>query len=160
MKIAIASDDGKTIAGHLGRARGFIIYDVEGGSVKNRIFLDNTFTGHAAGLRAGGDSRHGEGGAGCGHGERHGAGERPHHGALQGAGHGEHHGEHHGHGPVLRALAGCQAVISHGMGRRIYADLQAAGIEAYVVNESDADEALKLYLSKTLENHPERGCDH
>lgn len=133
MKIGIVSDDGKTIAGHLGRARGFIIYDVEGGVVKKRSYLDNTFT-------EGAGHRHGEGHAeGC---------------------HGEHHGEHHGHGPVLRALAGCEAVISHGMGRRIYADLKAAGIAAYVVDETDADEALALYLKNALTDHPDRSCDH
>ena len=133
MKIGIVSDDGKTIAGHLGRARGFVIYDVEGGVVKKRSYLDNTFTGHAG-------YRHGEG----------------HSDDCQG----EHRGEQHGHGPVLRALAGCDAVISRGMGRRIYADLQAAGIQAYVVDETDADRALDHYLKNTLINRPDRSCDH
>ena len=34
MKVAIASDDGRTIAAHLGRARGFIIYEVGPGQVR------------------------------------------------------------------------------------------------------------------------------
>lgn len=133
MKIGIVSDDGKTIAGHLGRARGFIIYDVEDGVVKQKSYLDNNFTAHAG-------QRHGEG----------------HAGACRG----EHHGEHHGHGPVLQALAGCEAVISRGMGRRIYADLHAAGIAAFVVDETDADKALELYLKKALTDRPEKSCDH
>jgi predicted Fe-Mo cluster-binding NifX family protein len=133
VKIGIVSDDGKTIAGHLGRARGFIIYEVENGAVTKKSYLDNTFTGHTG-------HRHGEGHTDdCG---------------------GEHHGEHHGHGPVLQALAGCDAVISRGMGRRIYADLNAAGISAYVVDETDADRALELYLKEALVDRPDKSCDH
>jgi predicted Fe-Mo cluster-binding NifX family protein len=50
MKIAIVSDDGKTIASHIGRARGFVIFEVEAKEVKKQEYLPNTFTGHARGL--------------------------------------------------------------------------------------------------------------
>lgn len=123
MKIAIASDDGKTIAGHFGRTRGFVIYDIEKGAVTNRAYRINDFTGHARG--------------------------------LSNAGH-----EMDRHGPILEALKGCKAVISRGMGRRIYNDLQSAGIEAFIVQESEADRALNLYLSNTLQDNPDQGCDH
>ncbi|UCG51435.1 MAG: NifB/NifX family molybdenum-iron cluster-binding protein [Candidatus Latescibacterota bacterium] len=122
MRVAIASDDGKTIAPHFGKARGFIIYDVEDGKVQSEKFVENTFTGHARG--------------------------------LSGADHAVDR-----HGPILQALKDCNAVISHGMGRRIYADLRAVGIEAFVVNETDASEALSLYLRNALTDHPERGCE-
>jgi predicted Fe-Mo cluster-binding NifX family protein len=123
MKIAVASDDGKTIASHLGRVRGFIIYEIGPGQVRRGQYLENTFTGHARG--------------------------------LSGAGHGADR-----HGPILEALKGCKAVIAHGMGRRIHDDLTAAGIEAYVVDESDPDVALEAYLRGALVDHPDRGCDH
>lgn len=123
MRVAVASDDGKTIASHFGRTRGFLIYDIEGGEIRNREYIENTFTGHARG--------------------------------LSDAGHGVDR-----HGPILEALKGCEAVISHGMGRRIYDDLRNAGISAYVVNETDADVALSLYLRNALTDHPEKGCDH
>ena len=64
------------------------------------------------------------------------------------------------HGPILEALKDCRAVIAHGMGRRIYDDLRAAGIEAFIVRETQADEALGLYLKNALADHPEAGCDH
>jgi predicted Fe-Mo cluster-binding NifX family protein len=50
MKIAIVSDDEKTIASHFGRTRGFVIFDIEGKEVKNQEYRLNTFTGHARGL--------------------------------------------------------------------------------------------------------------
>ncbi|MFH1009647.1 MAG: NifB/NifX family molybdenum-iron cluster-binding protein [bacterium] len=61
MKIAVASDDGKSIAAHLGRVRGFVICSIEDGKVKNREYRPNDFTGHARGLEGAGHEvdRHG-----------------------------------------------------------------------------------------------------
>jgi len=50
MKIAIASDDGKTIASHFGRTRGFIVLESDGKSIGTQEYRPNTFTGHARGL--------------------------------------------------------------------------------------------------------------
>jgi len=50
MKIAIASDDGKTISSHFGRTRGFVIFEIEGKEIKKKGYRENTFTGHARGL--------------------------------------------------------------------------------------------------------------
>jgi len=123
MKVAIASDDGKTISAHFGRTRGFIIYEIEDNTVKTRNYHINDFTGHVRG--------------------------------LSGADHSVDR-----HGPILSALGDCKAVISHGMGQRIYYDLKQAGIEAFIVNETDADKALELYLHNALEDNPDQGCEH
>ncbi len=64
------------------------------------------------------------------------------------------------HGPILEALKDCKVVISHGMGRRIYEDLRAAGISAFIVQETDVDQALNLYLQNSLVDRPDKGCDH
>ena len=48
-KIAMPSDDQVTIAGHFGRTKGFLIFDVEGEKVENKIYVENNFTGHAKG---------------------------------------------------------------------------------------------------------------
>jgi len=53
-KIAIASDDEKTIAPHFGRTRGFVVFEVEGKEIKGREYRTNTFTGHARGLEGAG----------------------------------------------------------------------------------------------------------
>lgn len=61
MRIAIASDDGKTIASHFGKTEGFVIYEVEDGRIKSRVYRGNTFTGHARGSESAGHEidRHG-----------------------------------------------------------------------------------------------------
>ncbi len=123
MKIAIASDDGKSIASHFGRTRGFVIFEVNEGQVKSEEYRLNTFTGHARG--------------------------------LEGAGH-----ELDRHTPILDALKDCKAVISHGMGRRIYDDLREAGIEAFITDEIDVKRAIELYINDNLIDQPEKGCSH
>jgi len=123
MKIAIASDDERTISSHFGQTRGFVIFEVEGKEVKNREYRPNTFTGHARG--------------------------------LEGAGH-----EIDRHSLILSALSDCKAVISHGMGRRIYDDLKGAGIEAFVVDETEVERAIELFLKNELIDRPELGCNH
>jgi len=123
MKIAIASDDERTISSHFGQTRGFVVFDMEGKEVKSREYRPNTFTGHARG--------------------------------LEGAGH-----EIDRHGPILTALKDCKAVVSCGMGRRIYNDLRQAGIEVFVTDETEVERALELYLEGQLIDRPELGCDH
>lgn len=123
MKIAIASDDEKTISSHFGRTRGFVIFEVEGKEKRSQEYRSNTFTGHAKGLEE--------------------------------AGH-----EIDRHTPILNALRDCKAVISHGMGRRIYNDLKEAGIEVFVTEETDVKKALDLYLNGKLIDRPEIECSH
>lgn len=123
MKIAIASDDEKTISAHFGRTRGFVIYEIENGSIKNKEYRINDFTFHAQGLI-----------------------DAPH--------------TMDRHAGILEALNDCQVVISNGMGRRIYDDLQSAKIDAFIVRETVAEEALNLYLKKELKDNPDEGCEH
>ena len=123
MKIAIASDDEKTISAHFGRTRGFVIYEIENGSIKNKEYRINDFTFHAQGLI-----------------------DAPH--------------TMDRHTGILEALNDCQVVISNGMGRRIYDDLQSAKIDAFIVRETVAEEALNLYLKNELKDYPDEGCEH
>ena len=74
---------------------------------------------------------------------------------LEGAGH-----EVDRHGPILSALAGCQVVISRGMGRRLYDDLKQAGVEVFITEETDAGRAVALFARGELADHPELGCQH
>ena len=64
------------------------------------------------------------------------------------------------HGPILSALSDCKAVISHGMGRRIYDDLKGAGIEVFVTDQVDVENALALYLNAQLIDRPNLSCNH
>lgn len=123
MKIAIASDDGKTIASHFGRTKGFVVLATDGDGVGDRGYLPNTFTGHALGLE------------------------------------GTEH-EVDRHAPILDALADCQVVISHGMGRRMYDDLKQTDIEVFITDETDAERAAELYIQGELTDSPDRACNH
>ena len=123
MKVAIASNDGVTISAHFGRTAGFVIFEIENGQIKERVFRKNDFTGHARG--------------------------------LEGASHAVDR-----HGPILEALKDIHTVIANGMGRRIYDDLKNAGIETFIVQESDTQQAINLYLENNLQDHPEKGCEH
>ena len=123
MKIAVASDDARTIAAHFGRTRGFLIYEITDGKVTGHDYRINDFTGHVQGMH------------------QQGVHQNP-------------------HGSILAALSDCQVVISHGMGRRLYDDLKNNGMEAFIVQERRADEAVLLYLSQQLEDNPDAGCEH
>ena len=46
MKIAVATDDFKTVTGHVGRCNGFLIYEVENGEILNQENRENNFTNH------------------------------------------------------------------------------------------------------------------
>ncbi|MGJ8454463.1 NifB/NifX family molybdenum-iron cluster-binding protein [Pseudothermotoga sp. U03pept] len=69
---------------------------------------------------------------------------------------GLHHDEQrHGHGNhagIISALSDCVAVISHGMGKRLYDDLTQAGKEVYVTDEVEVDKAIEQYLNGRLKN--------
>lgn len=68
-----------------------------------------------------------------------------------------HDGLHHhdSHASIIENLRNCEAVISHGMGRRLYDELVSAGIKVYVTEETDVDEAVKLYIKGELRNASE-----
>jgi predicted Fe-Mo cluster-binding NifX family protein len=57
-KIAVASDDQRTIAHHFGRTKGFMIYTVENNKIAERHYVHNTFTGHAQGHHHDQNHRH------------------------------------------------------------------------------------------------------
>lgn len=121
MKIAVASDDGKTISSHFGKTRGFVIIGIEDKKIVNREYRNNTFTGHAMGMGQ------------------------------------EHHGHH---GPILDALSDCTVIISHGMGRMLYDDLQSAGKEVFVTEEADVDGAVRMFIADNLTDNPDLIHDH
>ena len=58
MKIAVASDDGKHIAHHFGRTRGFLIFTTTGNTITQKEYLPNNFTGHAKGHHHHGNDHH------------------------------------------------------------------------------------------------------
>lgn len=50
MKIAVATNNEESVAGHVGKCRGFLIYEIEEQKIKQIELRENTFTHHAQGM--------------------------------------------------------------------------------------------------------------
>ncbi len=46
MKIAIPTNDQRSISQHFGRAKGFLIVEVQDNAIKNKVYQTNTMTAH------------------------------------------------------------------------------------------------------------------
>lgn len=72
---------------------------------------------------------------------------------AHGAGHGGH-----SHKGILDNLGDCKAVISGGMGQRLFNDLAQHKIEVLITRESNLDRAVELYLSGGLDSSGKPCC--
>jgi len=132
VKIAVASDDGVSIAGHFGRCAGFLIFDAEKENVKQIDYRVNSFGHHQQG--------------------------QPEHNHEHGHDHNHTEG-HHSHDGFANALADCKVVICRGMGRRAVMDLSAKGIQpAIVTEEMSAQEAATRYARGHLNASSDSAC--
>ena len=149
-KIAIATNDGKTVSSHVGRTKGFAIYKVEGNRATYERTLSNTFTQHWRDDQGQGQGYGGGQGRGLGLGAQHG------HGAGGGAG--EHHGSH---GGLIAALkqAGCTTLIARGMGPRMVEDLRFNAMIPVICGEELVEDAASNFAKGTI-TEGESGCDH
>ena len=55
---------------------------------------------------------------------------------------------------MVEDLAGCQVLISGGMGAPVYNRASAAGLKIFLTGNTSIDAALQAYLAGTLENNP------
>jgi predicted Fe-Mo cluster-binding NifX family protein len=138
MKIAVITDDGKTISAHFGRARHFLVFTVEDGDIV------------AQELRA--KAGHEEFGGGE-HGEHE---HHEHHGQNDARGHGFGHSAGRRHAAMMAAITDCDVLLARGMGHGAYLALQEAGITPLTTEIKSAEEAVQAYLSGDLVDRPER----
>ncbi len=121
MKVAVATIDGVSISQHFGRSTGFVVFEIEGKSVKSRELITNDRTPHAQGLC---DGQHE-------HGTRH------------------EHGTH-SHVGIVELLGNCDIVLCGGMGGGAAQALSQQGIQPVIVpGACSAEEALAQYLNGT-----------
>jgi predicted Fe-Mo cluster-binding NifX family protein len=132
MRIAVPSDDGVTIAGHTGRTRGFIVFDLENGIATKLDYRTNRYTPHAQGKC----EEHETGGA------------HPHH---------EHQ---HSHNSLLDALQDCEVLLAHGMGPRLVADLAERNIRVIFCEDQLAADAAKKLAAGLLVSTGKSLCKH
>ena len=130
MRVAIPSEDGKTIARHTGRANGFIIFDSIDGDVQQvdyRTALITT-TNHA--------------GQGV---------EKPQH---------ENCGNrNHDHSDILSQIEDCQVIISVGIGPRLVNDLRRRSLEPVFCQEESAESAARMFARGELITYKSSQCD-
>jgi predicted DNA-binding protein (UPF0251 family)/predicted Fe-Mo cluster-binding NifX family protein len=130
MKIAIVTDDGKTICQHFGRARYYTVVTIENGKVINTE--QRAKAGHHA--------------AGMQH-ESHDSAGTPH-------GFDAH--AQTSHAGMMSNITDCQLVIAGGMGYGAQVSLKQAGIDVHMTDVTNIDEAINLYIQEKLPNLQER----
>ena len=132
MKIAVASNNQIKVSGHLGRAKSFLIYEVENSQVINKETRINTFTHHI---------------------------QHNHH--HEEANHGHIHGEGiHSHAELIEGLKDCSHIIFQSGGWRIIEDLKINNIIPILTDEEFADTAVEKFLKGTLLQKEETDCAH
>ena len=129
MNIAVATNNEQTVAGHVGRCRGFIIYQTEGDQINKKEFRENTFTHHRQGFK---------------------------HEGHQHGGHG--HGKGDGHRGLMEGIGDCQYLIFQSGGWRMIDDLKANNIQPILTDEKSADEAVQKFIKGVLKQKEASGC--
>jgi predicted Fe-Mo cluster-binding NifX family protein len=130
MKIAAITEDGTTISQHFGRAPYYTVVTVEDDKMVSKEERNkaghHNFAAHEAEYLAPG--------------ERHGydAGARSRHATM------------------AQSIADCKVLLAGGMGWGAYDSLKNAGIEVFVTDVENIDEAVRLYLEGKLPNLMER----
>ncbi len=130
MKIAVVTDDGKTITQHFGRALGYLVFTVEDGEIIEKTLREKP--GH----RQFATEPHDE------NSHEHGHGSGAHSAAK--------------HTQMLDPIRDCSMVVARGMGTGAYNAIAQANMQPIVTDIQDAEEAVRAHISGSLVDHPER----
>jgi predicted Fe-Mo cluster-binding NifX family protein len=132
MKIAVITEDGKTISQHFGRAPYYLIFTIEDGAIVAKELRDKV--GHRQFAQ-----------------EDH---EHESENDPRGHGFGAHSDAKHVR--MIESIQDCEAIIVRGMGRGAYLAMEQANIRPFVTDLADAEEAVKAYMGGTLEDHTDK----
>ena len=127
MKIAVVTDDEKTISAHFGRAQYYVVLSVEQGKLIRQETRPKANHSQFSG-------------------------EHHHHG-----GHGDLHGmdlqSQHRHGMMIETIQDCEVLLARGMGQGAHINLKERGIKPLLTDIQDIQEAVDAYLAgKLVEN--------
>ncbi len=129
MKIALITDDGKSISQHFGRAPYYLVVTIENGQIVQRDLRDKLGHNHFANQEK----------------EEHTHSER----------HGFDPASHHRHASMAQAIADCEAIICGGMGAGAYESMRQLNIKPFVTDIRNIDEAVQAYIDKKLADRTE-----
>ena len=135
MKIAVITDDGKTISQHFGRAPHYLVFTVEDGAITEKELRDKL--GHQQFVNEPQDHDHD-------------------HDHNDPRGHGFGAASEQKHIRMIESIQDCEAIIVRGMGRGAYLAMEQANIRPFVSNIEDAETAVQAYIDNTLEDHTEK----
>lgn len=132
MKIAVITDDGKTISQHFGRAKFYLVATVENGVVVHSEMRDKLGHVHFS------NEPHDD------HSHEHGT-----------PGHGFDPASQDRHARMAAAITDCEALLCRGMGGGAYASMQQAKIRPIVTDIASIDEAVQAYIAGSIVDHVE-----
>ncbi len=127
MKIAVVTEDGKTISPRFGRAPYYLVFTVEGGQIVGQELREKP--GHAQ--FAGG----------------------PHFEDPRGHGYGPCADDRHAR--MAQAIADCEVLLAGGMGWGARESLERRGIRVVMTDVADIQKAVQAYLDGTLVERPD-----
>ena len=132
MKIAIVSDDGQTISRHFGRAENYIVISLEQEKIIERKSLPKQVTCQSSN-RDHGRHEHKSDPRGNGFGDR----------------------SRRRHEQMFESIRDCDVLVSRGMGRGAYQNLQESGIKPIVTDIANVEVAIQAMLDDTIVDHVE-----
>jgi predicted Fe-Mo cluster-binding NifX family protein len=127
MKIAVITDDGKTISQHFGRAQYYLVATVENGQIVSRELRDKFGHNQFA--------------------------DQPHPEEKSGQPHGMDAASHNKHLQMAEAIADCEALLCRGMGMGAYESMKTRGIRPLVTDIANVDEAVMAYVTGSIVDH-------
>ena len=130
MKIAVITDDGKTISQHFGRAQYYLIATVENGQIVSREMRPKLGHNHFS--------------------------NEPHEEEKPGQPHGTDAASHNRHLQMSEAITDCEALLCRGMGRGAYESMKTQNIRPMVTDIANIDEAVIAYASGQIIDHVEK----
>jgi predicted Fe-Mo cluster-binding NifX family protein len=130
MKIAVITDDGKTISQHFGRAQYYLVATVESGQIVNREMRPKLGHNHFS--------------------------NEPHEEEKTGVPHGTDSASHNKHLQMSEAITDCEVLLCRGMGRGAYESMKTLNIQPLVTDIADIDEAVMAYVKGQIVDHVEK----
>jgi predicted Fe-Mo cluster-binding NifX family protein len=131
MKIAVITDDGRTISQHFGRAPYYLVATVENGQIVDRQLRDKLGHAHFA--------------------------SEPHADELHATGmHGMDPASQDRHVRMAEAVADCEALLCGGMGGGAYQSMVQRGIRPVVTDITDIDAAVAAYMEGRIVDQVDR----
>ena len=131
MKLAIVTDDKKSISQHFGRANYCAVLTVENGQIIHREIREKIS-------------------------HKHFAGELHEHSGGSDQKHGFDPVSQSRHGQMFQAITDCETLICRGMGTGAYESMREYGIRPIITDIETIDDAALAYADNSIVDHVER----